>query len=723
MPEYEQHVQRVISEAWRRREFGSYYDVALSWFNIFGMTGDIRALRLGRMAATAHWDYDMQHVGPKRGIRTVDDPRHIYTEGLLAAYVFTGDRLALEMAREVADGILEHLPGWEGYIQGYNERSGAWPLISLIAAYEATLDERYLRGARWVVDRILAWQHPTRGGWIRSYEDPEECPYGDQGGSPFMTALLMEGLYKYFRVSGDARVPPALSRAADWLVNETWWPSRGKPDLKTFLYIQCRAGGSTQAGYGDTWDLNPMIAAGLLAADRLHANPRVRDVGMEALRVGVARHSPPPAGKQFAQFFRSSGMALALAQNVAGPGVPAPPGGAVSPVTTIPEEIVGPWFRVNGTVTMRTSSRPVLLDGRFEAEEWSAGATLAPFVLPGGEGIAKEQSLVRVMADREALYLAFQAEQARTPGPPAASGNRRLWDEDSVEIFLAPGGPSGRYFQFIVGVDGARYQSMGRNSGWKAPWEAATGRYPNGWSAEIRIPFSSLEAKPEGMWGLNVCRNQAGGGEKSCWVAPMGLYHNPHRFGRLHFGEDGISLTGNSVVNSGDADQRLSVLLQHLDVEGRTIRSHTEDVSVPRRGSVKLPGLAESEEVSAIQVVVREAADGKILASETWRRRVLPRLEVALVPSRYATAGEPVVGRVWIRERGKLDLSMGFGLSGAAGRPAFRWRGEGPASFNFLFVPRTGEIGPGNLSVELTRSGVLGQGTRLAIPLVVNEGF
>ncbi len=734
LPGYAATVQKMIHGGWGRRDFGSYYDVALSWFNIFAMTGDARALRLGRMAATNHWDYDMQHVGPQRGIRSIDDPRHIYTAGPLASYVLTGDRLALDMAREVADGIVDHLPDWEGYIQGFNERSGAWPLLSLVAAYEATLDERYLRGARWVVDRVLAWQHPTRGGWIRTYEDPEECPYGDQGGSPFMTSLLMEALLKYYRISGDDRVPGSLSRAADWLIRETWLPSIGRPGVDTFLYIQCRPAGSQKAGYGETWDLNPMIAAGLAAAYRVAGNPRHLEVAIQAFRVGIARHLPPAAGKQFAQFFRSSGLAMAQiatpdARDVVARGAPAKsPAGEKPGVGKVDgsaqsERVVGPWVRVGGMLSSGVARRPPIMDGRPEAEEWSAAATATRFALAGGEGVANEQTVLRVMADAQALYLGFEMTQARPPRPPAPSANRRLWTEDSLEIFLAPDPSSGRYFQLIAAADGARYQSAGKTPGWQAEWEAVPGRQAAGWSLEIRIPFAALGARPEGTWGFNVCRNQAGDGEKSCWVAPLGPYHNSHRFGRLLFGERGFSVEQDAVRNAGDGARSVSVAVRSPNAGGGASVARTTQMVVPSRGSAALPAVQDSASVSELEISARDSGGGKTLASEVRRRRMDRSFELAVVPARYVSAGQIVEARVWVRAGGETEVSAVLGTPRERGRPIARWKGQGPTVLDLSFTVPADVPDRGSLSVELVGRRAAGTPITLVRHLMAVEGF
>lgn len=337
--------------------------------------------------------------------------------------------------------------------------------------------------------------------------------------------------------------------------------------------------------------------------------------------------------------------------------------------------------------------------------------------------MAREQTVLHVMADGEALYLGFELRQSRSPAPPRPSAPRRLWTEDSVEIFLAPDPTSGRYFQFIAAADGARYQSLGKYAGWHAVWEAVPGRDANGWTLEVRIPFAALGARPEGAWGFNVCRNQAGDGEKSCWVAPLGPYHNPHRFGQLRFGGTGLALAGDVAINRGEGDRQLSVRLEQRHPEGYLIASKASEVIVPARGQAALPMAPISPGVAELRIVARDVATQTEVATEVLRRRLSPPLELALVPARYVTAGQTVVARAWLRTSGPAGLAVVLEGPEGSGTPVRRWRGEGPSVFDFAFSVGTGAAGERTLSARLIDGRASGAGPQAIRRLTVVEDF
>src|SRR5690606_6206847 len=59
----------------------------------------------------------------------------------------------------------------------------------------------------------------------------------------------------------------------------------------------------------------------------------------------------------------------------------------------------------------------------------------------------------------------------------------------------------------------------GFNLNWDGTWEVATARDARGWTAEFRIPFSTLRYRSGGTqdWGLNVLRRVRRVNEESTW--------------------------------------------------------------------------------------------------------------------------------------------------------------------------------------------------------------
>jgi hypothetical protein len=126
-----------------------------------------------------------------------------------------------------------------------------------------------------------------------------------------------------------------------------------------------------------------------------------------------------------------------------------------------------------------------------------------------------------------------------------------LWQEDVFEVFLAPSGAAGVYYEFEVNPLGAlfdarvespegRRESMRVDVGWNCPGFSARVRTrPGHWSALLRIPLAPLGGEMSTSWRANFYRVDRGTtDEYSAWsptLADPPDFHRPHRFGFLHF--------------------------------------------------------------------------------------------------------------------------------------------------------------------------------------------
>jgi len=95
-------------------------------------------------------------------------PSHMWVEGLLLYHLVTGDRHALEVAMRVGDFFLKNvherikLVEWTG-------RERGWTLVALGALYDITHEERYLEGAKIVVDRYIDGDMETLALWDATF--------------------------------------------------------------------------------------------------------------------------------------------------------------------------------------------------------------------------------------------------------------------------------------------------------------------------------------------------------------------------------------------------------------------------------------------------------------------------------------------------------------------------------------------------------------------------
>jgi DUF1680 family protein len=86
------------------------------------------------------------------------DLGHTWNEGLLSYYYLTGDERGLEAALGVADYLVSRI---DGFVLRANPRQWGWPQVALVAAYEATRDEKYRKAARAYAERGMEAHSPT----------------------------------------------------------------------------------------------------------------------------------------------------------------------------------------------------------------------------------------------------------------------------------------------------------------------------------------------------------------------------------------------------------------------------------------------------------------------------------------------------------------------------------------------------------------------------------
>jgi hypothetical protein len=124
-----------------------------------------------------------------------------------------------------------------------------------------------------------------------------------------------------------------------------------------------------------------------------------------------------------------------------------------------------------------------------------------------------------------------------------------LWQEDVFEVFLAPPGAPGVYYEFEVNPLGAlfdarvespegRRETMRVDVGWNCPGFGARVRLrPGRWSALLRIPLAPLGGSSGAPWRANFYRIDRGSpDEYSAWsptYADPPDFHRPDYFGNL----------------------------------------------------------------------------------------------------------------------------------------------------------------------------------------------
>jgi hypothetical protein len=196
----------------------------------------------------------------------------------------------------------------------------------------------------------------------------------------------------------------------------------------------------------------------------------------------------------------------------------------------------------------------VRVDGVLDEAVWSRAAVATDFRQqdPDEGAPATERTEVRVVYDRDHLYigaLLADREPSRVLGTQMER-DAGLGADDRFMLILDTflDGRTGYFFEINpAGLMGDGLLSGGGavNKSWDGIWEARVVRGDHGWSAEIRIPFRTLNFDPSlEAWGINFQRTVRRRNEESLW---SGHGRNQGLFSPAHAGR----LTGVRDVSQG----------------------------------------------------------------------------------------------------------------------------------------------------------------------------
>jgi hypothetical protein len=159
---------------------------------------------------------------------------------------------------------------------------------------------------------------------------------------------------------------------------------------------------------------------------------------------------------------------------------------------------------------------PIVLDGVLSEEVWTSAPAVTEFRQrdPEEGAAASEKTEVRLAYDDEALYVGARLFDS-TPGSIIARLGRRDADlgADEITFYVDPyhDGRSGYYFAVnAAGTlrDGVLYNDDWNDDTWDGIWEGRARVDKDGWTVEMRIPYSQLRFRREdhNRWGVNFRR-------------------------------------------------------------------------------------------------------------------------------------------------------------------------------------------------------------------------
>jgi hypothetical protein len=175
---------------------------------------------------------------------------------------------------------------------------------------------------------------------------------------------------------------------------------------------------------------------------------------------------------------------------------------------------------------LRTAS-PIVIDGRLTESVWTDAEALGQLKQrnPNEGRPETERTEIRIAFDDDALYIGARMYD-REPTEIVRQLSRRdsNADCDTITIYLDPQhdhrtGVSLRVSAAGSLADALIYDDNSQDLAWDGVWDAAVSTDSEGWSAELRIPFSQLRFTPgtRQTWGLNARRYIQRNNEDAWW--------------------------------------------------------------------------------------------------------------------------------------------------------------------------------------------------------------
>jgi hypothetical protein len=294
------------------------YDAITTTYQLYARTGDLKYLVNARRWALHHRRDQIYLSGtnighPQCSDGNLNNSAYTFPQGLVQDYFMFGD----EEARRVSGFIVDNFymnSLWEGWwykapdSRGFwTEQEAAFALIGIMAHYEATNDVRYLEFARARVAGLHRMQMENgRSAWVHNLSDHDPaqgCLTTDSGSSPWMSGLLLEGLIKYHKLTGEAMARESILMAVDDL-RARYVATAGPYANRSFIYLGC-------SYYRDgTPDLDNLIAHAFGYAYQVTGNTAYKDFGTAIFNTSVA-DGRTSTHRQYNQQFRSSGHFVA----------------------------------------------------------------------------------------------------------------------------------------------------------------------------------------------------------------------------------------------------------------------------------------------------------------------------------------------------------------------------------------------------------------------------
>jgi hypothetical protein len=150
---------------------------------------------------------------------------HIWTQGMVYNYFLTGDPWMKETVEKIGDNLADLVEQRKfNFATGSHVgRVNGWTMLAIAGAYELDFDERYRKAMKLLADDALSSQDQKTGGWLWKLPTGHcNCETKHVGEAGFISSVRVNGLSRYYQLSGDQRIPEVIRRAVTHINNDTW---------------------------------------------------------------------------------------------------------------------------------------------------------------------------------------------------------------------------------------------------------------------------------------------------------------------------------------------------------------------------------------------------------------------------------------------------------------------------------------------------------------------
>ncbi len=178
------------------------------------------------------------------------------------------------------------------------------------------------------------------------------------------------------------------------------------------------------------------------------------------------------------------------------------------------------------TIQATSITGKINFDGKPADAIWQTSSFISNFTqkeLNFGNS-STETTKVSLLYDDLALYIGVWCYQKNNIRAKYMQRDFFYEEDDNFQVVLSPFNDRRNGYLFVINPNGARADLLvsgneEANKDWNGVWDAKTSITKEGWFAEIRIPFNSLQFKKDSVhnWAINFERNIRSKNEQVLW--------------------------------------------------------------------------------------------------------------------------------------------------------------------------------------------------------------